>query len=73
MAKDINLQIHEVQRNQNKNKFKEIHNQTDQNQNTEESRQKKKILESSLGKIMHYILQSNNSNMGFASETILYT
>ena len=72
MAKDINLQIHEVQRNQNKNKFKEIHNQTHQNQNTEESRQKK-ILESSLGKIMHYILQSNNSNMDFASETILYT
>lgn len=31
----------------------------------------KKILESSLGKMMHYILQSNNSNMDFASETIL--
>ena len=71
MAKDINLQIHEVQRNQNKNKLKEIHDQTHQNQNTEESRQRKKILESSLGKMMHYILQSNNSNMDFASETIL--
>lgn len=50
MAKDINLQIHEVQRNQNKNKFKEIHNQTHQNQNTEESRQKKKFLKAALEK-----------------------
>lgn len=71
MAKDINLQIHEVQRNQNKNKLKEIHDQTHQNLDTEESRQRKQIVESSLGKMMHYILQSNNSNMDFASETIL--